>query len=327
MNVLVTGGAGYIGSVVAEELVRQRHSTLVLDDLSTGHRDAVPALAYLVEGALEAPGKLDEALGVKEIDCVMHLAAKSVVEESVQHPELYERANVDAGVRLLDAMRARGVKRLVFSSSAAVYDPAGPMPLREDAPARPTNPYGATKLRFERELEARAARGELAYVALRYFNVAGASIDHGEDHRTETHLVPRLLDAARGARGPVPIHGSDYDTPDGTAVRDYLHVLDVADAHLRALRHLAEAGPSLTLNLGSGRGHSVREVIRAVERVTGLEVPVREDARRPGDPPVLIASSEAARRVLGWSPEFGDLEMILGSAWDWRRRYPEGYRE
>jgi UDP-glucose 4-epimerase len=327
MNVLVVGGAGYIGSVVAEELVRHRHSTLVLDDLSTGHREAVPPLAYLVEGALEAPGKLTEAFGAKEIDCVVHLAAKSLVEESMMHPELYERANVDAGIRLLDAMRERGVAQLVFSSSAAVYDPAGPMPLTEGSPVGPVSPYGATKLRFERELERRAARGELRYVALRYFNVAGASIDHGEDHRVETHLIPRLLDAARGAREAVPIYGTDYATPDGTAVRDYVHVLDVADAHLRAVQHLADGGPPLTLNLGSERGRSVREVIRAVESLTGRRVPVREEPRRQGDPPCLIASSESARRVLRWNPQFGDLETILGTAWDWRLRYPEGYAE
>jgi UDP-glucose 4-epimerase len=327
MNVLVVGGAGYIGSVVVEELVRQRHSALVLDDLSTGHRDAVAPLAYLVEGAMEAPGKLAEAFGVKAIDCVVHLAAKSLVEESVRHPELYERANVDAGLRLLDAMEEHGVAQIVFSSSAAVYDPSGPMPLTEASPVGPPSPYGETKLRFERELEARAARGALRYVALRFFNVAGASIDHGEDHRVETHLVPRLLDAARGAQEAVPLYGSDYPTADGTAIRDYVHVLDVADAHLRAVRHLAEEGPSTTLNLGSGRGHSVREVVRAVESVTGRRVPVREEARRAGDPPCLIASSESARRVLGWKPQFGDLETILGTAWDWRLRYPEGYAQ
>lgn len=325
MNVLVVGGAGYIGSVVVEELVRRRHPTLALDDLSTGHRDAVAALAYLVEGAMEAPGKLDEAFGVKEIDCVVHLAAKSLVEESMMHPELYERANVDAGLRLLDAMREHGVAQIVFSSTAAVYDPAGPMPLTETSPVGPVSPYGATKLRFEQELERRAGRGELRYVALRYFNVAGASIDHGEDHRQETHLVPRLLDAARGAREAVPLYGTDHPTQDGTAIRDYVHVLDVADAHLRAVHHLAEGGPSATLNLGSGRGHSVREVIRAVESLTGRRVPVREEARRAGDPPCLIASSESARRVLRWIPQFGDLETILGTAWDWRLRYPEGY--
>ncbi len=327
MNVLVVGGAGYIGSIVAEELVRARHSTLVLDDLSTGHRDAVPPFSYLVVGGMDMPGKLDEALGTKEIDCVLHLAAKSIVPESFAEPDLYERVNVEAGLRLLDAMRDRGVTRLVFSSTAAVYDPAAPMPLTEDSPLRPTSPYGDTKLRFERELAARAARGELRYVALRFFNVAGASIDRGEDHREETHLIPRLLDAALGARGPVPLHGTDYDTGDGTAVRDYVHVLDVADAHLRAMRYLAEEGESVALNLGSGQGRSVREVVRAVESVTGRRVPVEEAPRRPGDPPVLIASAERARRVLGWRPEFGDLDAILETAWDWRQRHPEGYAE
>lgn len=327
MTVLVVGGAGYIGSVVAEELVRARHSTIVLDDLSTGHRDAVPSFSYLVVGGMEMPGKLREALGTKEIDCVIHLAGKSIVPESIDHPDLYERVNVEGGIHLLDAMREHGVNRIVFSSTAAVYDPAAPMPLAEDSPLGPSSPYGDTKLRFEQELASRAGRGELRYVALRYFNVAGASIDHGEDHREETHLIPRLLDAARGAREAVPIHGTDYATEDGTAVRDYVHVVDVADAHLRAVRYLEQDGESATLNLGSERGASVREVIRAVEAVTGRRVPVREGARRPGDPPVLIASADRARRVLGWRPQFGELETILETAWDWRLRHPEGYAE
>lgn len=327
MNVLVVGGAGYIGSVVAEELVRSRHSTIILDDLSTGHRDAVPALAYLVEGGMEMPGKLDEALGVKEIDCVIHLAGKSVAEESVRNPSLYERANVENGVRLLDAMRSRGVRHLVYSSTAAVYDPAAPSPLTEEAPLKPASPYGGTKRRFEEELAARSGRGEIRCVVLRPFSVAGASIDHGEDHREETHLIPRLLDAARGVRDAVPLHGTDYPTPDGTAVRDYVHVLDVAAAHLRAMRYLADGGESGTFNLGAGRGHSVREVIRAAEAAIGRPVPVREAGRRAGDPPRLIASSEAARRVLGWRQEFSGLDAILETAWAWRLRYPEGYRE
>jgi UDP-glucose 4-epimerase len=327
MNVLVVGGAGYVGSVVAEELVRARHATIVLDDLSTGHKDAVPALSYLVEGGMEMPGKLEEALGVKEIDCVIHLAGKSLVEESVRDPELYRRANVEHGIRLLDAMEARGVRRIVFSSTAAVYDPEGPMPLDEDAALRPANPYGESKLRFEEILRSRSEAGTLRFVALRYFNVAGASIDHGEDHREETHLIPRLLDAARGAREAVPVYGTDYPTPDGTPIRDYVHVLDVASAHLRAMDHLAQDGSSAVLNLGSERGYSVREVIRAAETVTGRPVPVREQGRRAGDPARLIASAAAARRVLGWRQDFGDLETILETAWTWRQRYPEGYRE
>ena len=327
MNVLVTGGAGYIGSVVVEELVRARNSAIALDDLSTGHRDAVAPLALLVEGGIRDPEKLDEAFQAKKIDCVIHLAAKSLVAESVAKPDLYEEANVTQGILLLDAMRAHGVTDLVFSSSAAVYDPSAPMPLTETSLLRPTNPYGATKLRFERILEERAARGEIRYVALRYFNVAGASIDRGEDHRDETHLIPLLLDAARGAREPVPIYGSDYPTPDGTAIRDYVHVVDIAEAHVRAIRYLTEGGESRALNLGAGRGVSVREVVAAVQSVTGRPVPTLPAARRPGDPPALIASSEAARRVLGWSPQFGDLGVILETAWGWRVRHPEGYKE
>ncbi len=325
MNFLVVGGAGYIGSVVCEELVRARHSVIVLDDLSTGHRDAVPALAYLVVGSVTDEAALKEALTVKEIDAVIHLAAKSIVGESVKQPAAYHEANVVNGVRLLDAMQRHAVRWIVFSSTAAVYDPSAAMPLRESSALRPVNPYGATKLAFERVLVERADAGSLAHVTLRYFNVAGASIDHGEDHREETHLIPLLLDAARGARGPVPVYGTDYATPDGTAVRDYVHVLDLAEAHVRAARHLAGGGEPVTLNLGSERGASVREVIGAVRRVTGRDVPTTDADRREGDPPLLIASSESARRVLGWKPQFGDLDMIVETAWEWRQRYPEGY--
>jgi UDP-glucose 4-epimerase len=327
VNALVVGGAGYVGSVVVEELVRARHSAIVFDDLSTGHKDAIHPLALLVEGGLRDPEKLRSAFQVKEIDCVVHLAAKSLVQESMEKPDLYEEANVEAGGLLLDAMREHGVRDIVFSSSAAVYDSGAPMPLTESSPLRPANPYGETKLRFERMLAERAQGGKIRYVALRYFNVAGASIDRGEDHRVETHLIPLLIDAALGTRGPVPIFGRDYPTPDGTAIRDYVHVVDVADAHLRALRYLDEGGESRSLNLGAGRGVSVREAAAAVGSVAGRPVPTSEAPRRAGDPPCLIASSEAARRVLGWTPQFEDLSVILETAWDWRVRHPEGYKE
>lgn len=327
MNLLVVGGAGYIGSVVAEELVRGRHSVLVLDDLSTGHKDAVPALAYLVKGHTSDPKALREAFTTKEIDCVVHLAARSIVSDSVLDPAGYEEANIRQGTIVLDAMREHGVSRIVFSSTAAVYDASAPMPLHENSPLVPGNPYGQTKLRFESILRERERADGLRFVALRYFNVAGASIDHGEDHRRETHLIPLLLDAARGARDPVPVYGSDYPTPDGTAVRDYIHVVDIAEAHVRAIRHLVDGGASLTLNLGAERGLSVREVIRSVERVTGRKVPTVEAPRRAGDPPALIASSEEAGRMLGWRPQWGEIDTIIETAWAWRQRYPEGYAE
>jgi UDP-glucose-4-epimerase GalE len=327
LNALVVGGAGYIGSIVAEELVRARHSTIVLDDLSTGHRAAVPPLALLIAGAIQDRERLREAFTTKEVDCVIHLAAKSIVSESVAQPDLYHRANVEYGRILLDAMREHGVKRMVFSSTAAVYDAAQPMPLRESSRLQPGNPYGETKLRFEQMLRERAESDGLRYVALRYFNVAGASIDHGEDHRNETHLIPLVIDAARGAKGPVPVYGTDYPTEDGTAVRDYIHVVDIADAHLRAMRYLAEDGPSVTLNLGTGSGNSVRQVIRTVEEVTGLRVPTQDSPRRAGDPPVLIASADEARRVLGWTRQFEELNEMIETAWEWRQRFPEGYEE
>ncbi len=327
MNALVVGGAGYVGSVVVEELVRARHSVIVFDDLSTGHKDAVHPLALLVEGGLGDREKLREAFRAKDVDCVVHLAAKSLVGESLEQPDLYEEVNVTQGAALLDAMREHGVRDVVFSSSAAVYDPEAPMPLTESSPLRPTNPYGETKLRFERILEERAGKGELRYVALRYFNVAGASIDRGEDHRMETHLVPLLIDASLGMRGPVPIFGNDYPTPDGTAIRDYVHVVDVADAHARAIRYLREGGKSRALNVGAGRGVSVREMVAQVARATGRPAPTVAAPRRAGDPPALIASSESARRVLGWNPQFADLGVILETACDWRVRHPEGYKE
>jgi len=326
MTILVVGGAGYIGSVVVEELVRGRHAVLVLDDLSTGHRDAVAPLAYLIEGSVGDPVKLREAFTTKEIDCVVHLAGRSVVADSTTDPEGYDAANVGLSVRLIDAMREHGVGRIVFSSTAAVYDASSPMPLTERSPARPSNPYGESKLRFEQILKERADRGELCYVSLRYFNAAGASIDHGEDHRRETHLIPLLLDAVRGTRGPVPVYGTDYPTEDGTAIRDYIHVLDLAEAHVRAVRHLMDGGESLILNLGSERGTTVRQVVQGVGHVTGSPPPTKDAPRRQGDPPVLIASSQEARRVLGWRAQF-DLDLILGTAWDWRQRFPEGYRE
>jgi UDP-glucose 4-epimerase len=326
VTVLVVGGAGYVGSVIVEELVRGRHSVFVLDDLSTGHRDAVAPLAYLIVGGLGEHARLDEAFTTKSIDCVVHLAARSIVGDSVADPEGYREVNVRQGTLLLDAMREHEVRNLVFSSTAAVYDPSGSMPLREGSRVGASNPYGETKLEFEKVIEERASTDGLRAVVLRYFNVAGASIDHGEDHRPESHLIPILIDAVRGAREAAPIYGIDYPTPDGTAIRDYVHVLDIAEAHVRATRYLAEGGETVTLNLGSERGSSVREVVRAVERVSGRPVPAVDAPRRAGDPPVLIASSEEARRVLGWRREWEDLDGIVETAWTWRDRFPEGYR-
>ncbi|MCU1488970.1 MAG: galE [Acidimicrobiaceae bacterium] len=311
MKVLVTGGAGYIGSVVATRLLEEGHDVTVLDDLSTGHADAVPEGARFVEGRVhDAAGDL---MG-EGFDGVVHLAASSVVAESVEHPEKYEENNVVGSRLLLGAMAKAGVARIVFSSTAAVYGEPESVPIAEDAPCRPVNPYGASKLAVDRSLAEASARDGLAAVSLRYFNVAGAYAGRGERHRTETHLIPLALEAALGRRDELTVYGDDYDTPDGTCVRDYIHVADLAQAHLSALEG-AQAGRHQVFNLGNGNGYSVREVLGAVESVTGKSLPVRLGARRAGDPARLVASAALAREVLGWRPERTSLEEMVGDAW------------
>lgn len=325
MKVLVTGGAGYIGSVVAQQLLARGHEVEVLDDLSAGHPDAV------LSGARWHHGDLSEAREILDpsFDAVIHLAAKSLVGESVQHPERYWHGNIVASLGLLDTMREAGVRRLVFSSTAAVYgNPLPDLPgglITEEHPTAPINPYGASKLAIDHMLTAEANAHGLAAVSLRYFNVGGASQGDGgqvlrERHDPETHLIPNLLKAARGGgagssgQPGAKLFGTDYPTPDGTAVRDYIHILDLAQAHLLAMEWVPE-GTHEIFNLGTGVGSSVREVIDAVGRVTGREVPVTEEPRRPGDPATLVASGEKARRVLGWEPRH-TLEDIIGDAWD-----------
>lgn len=325
MRVLVTGGAGYIGSVVAELLVAQSHDVTVLDDLSRGHREAVPDAAEFLQVDLRERRMLREALCGRELDIVIHLAASSLVGESMEDPGKYFENNLSAGVHLLEETLAVGARDFVFSSSAATYGDPQEIPIREDAPTVPTNPYGETKLAFERILNWYSRLRGVRYISLRYFNAAGASEERGEDHDPETHLIPLVL-AAAASGGEVGVFGDDYPTPDGTCVRDYIHVLDLADAHLLAMAALAD-GVEGIFNLGNGAGFSVREVIAAAQEVTGAEIRTRIEPRRPGDPPALVASSDKARRLLGWDPVRGDLKGIIGSAWRWHRRRPEGYRK
>lgn len=318
MRVLVTGGAGYIGSVVAAQLLAAGNEVVVVDDLSTGHRDAVPNGAEFHQADV---ADLGAVLGSWNLDAVIHFAAKSIVPESTREPAAYWRNNVAGTVALLDAMRLNEVPRIVFSSSASVYGDVTEMPILEDAPARPTSPYGATKLAIDLALADYAHAYDLTAVSLRYFNVAGALIGtnerFGERHTTETHLIPVALRAVAGQADKLSLYGTDYATPDGTCIRDYVHVVDLGEAHLLALG-AGEPGEHLVFNLGSGSGYSVREVLQSVERATGMTVPVAEAPRRPGDPPMLIASNAAAATGLGWRPS-RDLDAMVADAWEFAR--------
>lgn len=325
MTVLVTGGAGYIGSVTAEALLARGRRVIVLDDLSTGHRAAVPPEAAFVEAGAGDTRAVGRLLGEHGVSAVLHFAARSVVSESVADPALYWRVNVGDTLRLLQAMEEGGVRRFIFSSTASVYGGAGGGLLTEKSPLAPQNPYGATKAAVERVLgDFTAAYGWRA-ASLRYFNAAGASPERGEDHRPERHLIPRALGAARGESGALPIHGTDYPTPDGTCVRDYIHVCDLADAHVLALEALESGATGGVWNLGNGRGFSVREVIDTVAAVTGREVPVKAGERRAGDPATLVAGAEKARRDLRWTPRHPAIAEIIASAARWREKHPAGY--
>jgi UDP-glucose 4-epimerase len=324
MRVLVTGGAGYIGSVVVEELLRDRHEVTVYDNLSKGHREAVTPGAEFVQAELVDRKSLKTALRQRKIEAVIHMAADSLVGESVQHPSKYYQNNVVAGLSLLDVMREEGVHRLVFSGTAAVYGEPKRQPIEETDPTGPTNPYGETKLAFERALRWYCGAFGLRYVSLRYFNAAGATTRCGEWHHPETHLIPLVLQVVAGLRSRVDIYGDDYPTRDGTCVRDYIHVVDLARAHILALNILE--GQNAIYNLGcGGEGYTVQEVIECARHVTGKDIPVEVSARRAGDPAVLIASSNFIKQELGWSPKFQNLNEIVGSAWSWLREHPNGY--
>ncbi|MDD5557621.1 MAG: UDP-glucose 4-epimerase GalE [bacterium] len=321
MRVFVTGGAGYIGSVTAAELIGRGHEVVVYDNLEKGHREAVPAGATLVVGDLADGGRVEEALRRQGAEAVIHFAGYSLVGESVAHPGRYFRNNVGNGLNLLGAMRRAGTSRIIFSSTAAVYGSPRAVPITEEEPAAPINPYGESKRFFETALSRFHAAYGWDCVSLRYFNAAGATAALGEDHDPETHLIPIVLRAALDGRGGVDVFGDDYDTPDGTCVRDYIHVTDLAAAHVLAL----ECGGDRAYNVGVGRGYSVLEVIEAARRVTGARIEARAAPRRPGDPPALVASAERIRRELGWSPRRDGIEGIVESAWRWMREHPGGY--
>lgn len=324
-RILVTGGAGYIGSVVVDQLLERGYKVVVLDDLSAGHRQAVARGAAFVQGGVGNRELVEALLDRERIDAIIHLAAFALVPESVAQPQKYVTNNVTAARVLLDAAVRAKLPRFVFSSSCAVYGHPVKVPITEDSPQAPVNPYGETKRDFERLLAEVGPRSGMGVVSLRYFNASGATERLGEDHDPETHLIPNVLAAAMGKR-TLEVYGTDYPTPDGTAVRDYVHVADIADAHLRALDVKVADGAALAVNLGTGTGRSVREVVDAARHLTGRAVPTVERPRRPGDPPELVAAVSRAATVLGWRASHSSLEEILSSAWRWHQAHPQGYR-
>lgn len=337
MKVLVIGGAGYIGSVVAEELLSQGYAVVVFDNLKQGHREAVPPEAEFVEGDLADMRRLDDTFRHYGMDAVIHMAAETVVEASMTDPKKYFQNNVVNGMNLLEVMLRYRVNKIIFSSTAAVYGEPVEIPIPETHPQAPVNSYGESKLMFEKILDWYHRAYGMRSISLRYFNAAGASKRLGEDHRPETHLIPLVLQKALNPSGrELRIFGTDYPTRDGTCVRDYIHVIDLAQAHILGLRRLAELAPKETkglsglgskiYNLGNGDGYSVIEVIETARKVTGVDIPAVPSERRKGDPAVLVASSEKIKAELGWKPKYPELETILRSGWEWHRRHPKGYR-
>ncbi len=318
-RILVTGGAGYVGSVCSEELLRQGHEVSIVDDLSTGHRHAVPADAEFHHLDIGDLNGMRAVLEAKPFDAVFHFAAKALIPESVVNPAAFYRVNVVAATTMMEAIREAGIKRFVFSSTAAVYGDPVEIPITEDHPKEPVNSYGETKLCFERLLGWYSRAYGLNVCAFRYFSAAGGTAEHGEEHVPETHLLPLLLDAALGTREYFSIYGCDYPTPDGTCIRDFIHVLDIAQAHILALQRPFQPG-FRAFNIGLGKSYSIREVHTAAERVTGRKIPLREGERRMGDPAVLCASSERLKTELGWTPRHSDLDTILQTAWAWKQR-------
>lgn len=325
MNILVTGGAGYIGSATVETLVANGDTVHVVDNLLTGYRAAVHPQATFHRVDIRNTALMIELLQTHKIDAVVHFAASSLVAESVANPSKYMDNNVGGTLSLLDAMRVAKVSALVFSSTAATYGEPEYMPIDEKHPTIPTNPYGLTKLFMEQSMQTYSDAYGLRFVALRYFNACGATAERGEHHDPETHLIPVVLQVALGQRKQISVFGADYDTPDGTCVRDYIHVLDLADAHVRALSYLKDGGASLIANLGNGSGYSVREVIETCHKISGKDIPAIECDRRPGDPSRLIANAGLAKSTLGWSTTCSELDRIVADAWRWHSNNPRGY--
>ena len=323
MKVLVTGGAGYIGSITSEVLLNRGHDVVVFDNLSQGHRAAVPAAAEWVEGDLSAPQEIRDAIEHHRPDAVMHFAARSLVGESMDKPFFYLRDNVVNGLNLLEACVAGGVERFILSSTANLFGAPTNAVIDEQAPIAPGSPYGESKWALERALDWLSQTKGLRFASLRYFNAAGASEMRGEHHTPETHLIPLVLQVAAGQRDHITIFGDDYDTPDGTCIRDYIHVLDLAEAHVLALQALEQG--NRVYNLGNGGGFSVRQVIETARAVTGEAIPEQMGQRRAGDPARLVASSDRIRQELGWAPRFADLEQIIDSAWRWHQQHLDGY--
>jgi len=326
MNILVTGGAGYVGSIVAEMLLKEGHKLLVFDNLQQGHRQAVLPEAELVIGDICDAKALDGVFQRFKVNAVMHMAAESTVEYSMTDPKRYFYSNIVGGINLLDTMLKHNVHKLIFSSSAAIYGEPQATPIEEKHPKIPLNSYGETKLMFERILEWYGKAYGLKHVSLRYFNAAGATNLLGEDHHPETHLIPNVLKAALDKNNPVSIFGTDYPTKDGSCVRDYVHVIDIAQAHILALEKIEQLS-GRAYNLGNGEGYSVLEVVEAARKATHAEIPVKISPKRAGDPATLVASSSQARSQLGWHPEYSALDTIIESAWQWQRNHPYGYKK
>lgn len=327
MYILVTGAAGYIGSIVTEELIKQGYSVIALDNLKQGHREAVAPEATFIQSDLGDAEEIDRIFHHYQIEVVIHLAAETIVEYSMTDPGRFFRNNVIYGINLLDIMLKHKVHKLIFSSSAAVYGEPSKVPIKENHPQKPVNPYGESKLMFERILNWYGRSYGLKFISFRYFNAAGASERFGEGHGLETHLITNVLKVALGQKDYIPIFGTDYPTKDGTCIRDYIHVKDIAKAHVLALEHLERNEDSKAYNLGNGEGYTVKEVVEAARKITGAHIRSVPFPRRGGDPPVLVASSELAKLELGWQPVYPDLESLIDSAWQWQRRHPHGYNK
>lgn len=329
MSILVCGGAGYIGSHAVHQLIGKGEEVVIVDNLQTGHKDAIHPKAKFYEGDIRNSDILDKIFTENKIEAVIHFAANSLVGESMEKPLLYFNNNVYGMQMLLEAMKRHRVDKIVFSSTAAVYGEPNRIPIMESDDTIPTNTYGETKLIMEKMMKWVSRAERIRYVSLRYFNAAGALPDGsiGEDHNPETHLIPLILQVPLGKRACITVYGDDYDTPDGTCLRDYIHVIDLADAHVLALDYLRKGGDSNIFNLGNGRGFSVKEMIEAAKKATGRDIKVVMGSRRMGDPAQLIASSEKAQRILGWKPQYTDVEDVIGTAWNWHQKHPDGYEK